>query len=526
NQPLTSGTLPSNTIPNPKGEMKVVTTRSGLAYEGPSIPTESPLEKVDEQNTKEILDKEHSNSSGSTAEIQPPVVPISIPEPDVPRTQSKPSIPYTSRLNDQKLREKAINQMEKFFQNFHDLHFDISFADALLLMPKFASTIKSLLANKDKLFDLAKEQALISCPYRFGKKLSLLELTPTRLTLELADRSINHPKGVAEDVFVNVGKFRFPTDFIVVDFEADPRVPLILGSNPTLVSKSDFCKDPIVKISPFGESDFFSEEIKDFLNDDLIPTGIENYVYDPEGDILYFVKLLKEDPIQLPLMNLNQAKSPMEEPEYSFSMGYEHFITTPVTKLDEVVESSAKNLVPIQSEYEVTLDNESKREHAEYISLMERLITINLYPRPTINANTVVESLPSSLIPVQDNDSQREHIDIVTDTDELLPPGFENDDSEGEIYVLEELQPPDAEFDFEPEAEEEISVVMNNNDELECLNPVEKFDISTNKKDDNCFSFIFVIRISLPYIINPKVFSFLLSAESEDTIFDPGLTPR
>nr|GFD06736.1 reverse transcriptase domain-containing protein [Tanacetum cinerariifolium] len=62
-----SGTLPSNTIPNPKGEMKAVTTSSGLSYEGPSIPTESPLEKVDEQNAKEIMDQEHSNSSGSTA---------------------------------------------------------------------------------------------------------------------------------------------------------------------------------------------------------------------------------------------------------------------------------------------------------------------------------------------------------------------------------------------------------------------------------------------------------------------------
>nr|GFB54793.1 reverse transcriptase domain-containing protein [Tanacetum cinerariifolium] len=67
NQPSTLGTLPSNTIPNPKGEMKVVTTGSSLAYEGPTIPTEPPLEKVDEQNTEEILDKEHSNSSGSTA---------------------------------------------------------------------------------------------------------------------------------------------------------------------------------------------------------------------------------------------------------------------------------------------------------------------------------------------------------------------------------------------------------------------------------------------------------------------------
>nr|GEU83259.1 reverse transcriptase domain-containing protein [Tanacetum cinerariifolium] len=115
NQASTSGTLPSNTVPNPKGKMKAVTTHSGLAYEGPLIPTNSPLEKVDEQNTKEITNKEHSNYQGSTAHIQPPVVPISIPELDAPRTQPKPTIPYPSRLNDQKLCEKATNQMEKFF---------------------------------------------------------------------------------------------------------------------------------------------------------------------------------------------------------------------------------------------------------------------------------------------------------------------------------------------------------------------------------------------------------------------------
>nr|GFC38105.1 reverse transcriptase domain-containing protein [Tanacetum cinerariifolium] len=206
NQPSTSGTLLSNTVPNPK----------------------------DEQNTEEILNKEHSNSSGSTTQVQPPVLPI--PKPDVQRTQTKPTIPYSS-----------------------------SFADALLLMPKFTSTIKSLLANKDKRFELAKVplnencsamllkkppeklgdpgKFLIPCdflgmevchaladlgesinlmPLSIWKKLSLPELTLTRMTLELADRSITHPKGVAEDVFVKVGKFHFPTDFIVVDFEADP----------------------------------------------------------------------------------------------------------------------------------------------------------------------------------------------------------------------------------------------------------------------------------------------------------------
>ncbi|GJU05040.1 reverse transcriptase domain-containing protein [Tanacetum coccineum] len=249
NQASTSGTLPSNTIPNSKGEMKAITTQSGVAYEGPSIPTNPSLKKY---------------------RIQPLVIPIPILEPDVLKTLPKPNIPYPSRLNDQKLREKATNQMEKFFQIFQDLHFDISFTN-LLLMPKFASIIKSLLTNKDKLFELAKiplnencsamllkklpenlgdpDKFLIPCdfpgidvchaladlgasinlmPLSIWTMLSLPELTPTRMTLELADRSINRPKGVAKDVFVKVGKFHFPTDFVVVDFDADPRVPLIL----------------------------------------------------------------------------------------------------------------------------------------------------------------------------------------------------------------------------------------------------------------------------------------------------------
>ncbi|GKC20164.1 reverse transcriptase domain-containing protein [Tanacetum coccineum] len=251
--------------------MKAITTRSGVAYEGPSIPTNPSPKKVVERETKETTDKEQTNFQGSTAHIQPPVIPIPIPEPDVPKTLPKPNIPYPSRLNNQKLHEKATNQMEKFFQIFQDLHFDISFVDALLLMPKFASTIKSLLTNKDKLFELANiplnencsamllkklpeklgdpGKFLIPCdfpgmdvchaladlgasinlmPLFIWKKLSLPELTPTQMTLELADRSITRPKGVIEDVFIKVGKFHFPTDFIVVDFDADPRVPLIL----------------------------------------------------------------------------------------------------------------------------------------------------------------------------------------------------------------------------------------------------------------------------------------------------------
>ncbi|GJX21231.1 reverse transcriptase domain-containing protein [Tanacetum coccineum] len=90
-------------------------------------------------------------ATGSTAHIQPPVIPIPILEPDVPKTLPKPNIPYPSRLNNQKLREKATNQMEKFFQIFKDLHFDISFADAPSFDAQNWLYDKSLLTNKDKI---------------------------------------------------------------------------------------------------------------------------------------------------------------------------------------------------------------------------------------------------------------------------------------------------------------------------------------------------------------------------------------
>ncbi|GJY98966.1 hypothetical protein Tco_0516396 [Tanacetum coccineum] len=124
NQASTSGTLPSNTIPNPKGEMKAITTRSGVAYEGPSIPT-NPSPKKE-----------------STLKIPPLVIPISIPEPDVPKTLPKttpipepdvpknlpkPNIPDPSRLNQEKLREKASYQKEKIFPNVQIFAFDLEY---------------------------------------------------------------------------------------------------------------------------------------------------------------------------------------------------------------------------------------------------------------------------------------------------------------------------------------------------------------------------------------------------------------
>ncbi|GJS34740.1 reverse transcriptase domain-containing protein, partial [Tanacetum coccineum] len=250
------------------------TYNQGAKSLGPTIPpTPSPLPKEVERETEATKDKEQTTNLGSTAHVQPLVVQVPIPEPDVaPKPNPKPSIHYPSRLNDQKLHEKANNQMLKFLLIFQRLHFDLSFADALLHIPKFASTFKSLLSNKDKLFELANTPLnencsavllkklpeklgdngrffipcnfpkLVEClaladigasinlmPLSVWKKLSILELTPTRMTLELANRSFAYPIGVAEDVFVKVGKFHFLADFIVVDYNVDPRVPLILG---------------------------------------------------------------------------------------------------------------------------------------------------------------------------------------------------------------------------------------------------------------------------------------------------------
>nr|GEV17953.1 hypothetical protein [Tanacetum cinerariifolium] len=252
-----SGTLPGNTITNPKEDLNGITTRSGTAYQGPTIPTtSSSLPPVVERETEATKDTVHPTNNGSTKDVQPPVVQteslILNSEPVVApiiehvaapvsalKLNQRPSVPYPSRLHDQKLRDKANDQREKFFQFFKDLNFNISFADALILMPKFGPTIKTLLTNKDKLSELARTPLNEHClavllkklPEKLGdpgKFLIPSLASPMCMTLELADRWISRPVGAAEDVFVKVGTFHFPVDFVVVDFDADPRVPLIL----------------------------------------------------------------------------------------------------------------------------------------------------------------------------------------------------------------------------------------------------------------------------------------------------------
>nr|GEX08639.1 reverse transcriptase domain-containing protein [Tanacetum cinerariifolium] len=180
-----SGTLPSNTITNPKEDLKGITTCSGTVYQGPTIPTTSssvpPIVKRKTEVTKEPV---HPSNNGSTKDVQPPVVHAE-----------------TLILNSKLIVSPIIKRFVA--------PCDFSGLDECLALADLGASIHLM-------------------PLSVWNKLSLSELSPTCMTLKLVDRLISRPIGVAADIYVKVGTFHFPADFVVVDFDADPRVPLIL----------------------------------------------------------------------------------------------------------------------------------------------------------------------------------------------------------------------------------------------------------------------------------------------------------
>nr|GEZ35261.1 hypothetical protein [Tanacetum cinerariifolium] len=490
NKPSSSTSLPRNTIPNPKGEAKAIITRSGVSYKGPSIPPPG----VKQETTEATKDTELP----STEDIQPPSVQVQekdeepIEKPSVVISKAKANLPYLSRL----VKEKLL-VLKKLPKKLGD--------PRRFLIPCDFSKFDNCLA----LADLGASINLM--PLSIWKKLRLPTLNDTKMVLELADRTISKPTGVAKNVFVKEDLFLSTAHAIINVHEREiilrqdkQSLTLQCGDNP---SNKKFEQLNKIDFIDAGESD--SEEIENFLNDDSIPVGVENFVFNMEEDIIFLEGLLSEYPSPPPPMIPNQTKSSIEEPGHSFSMRYKHFSTTLVT--NKVAEFSTKNLVPIPRESEVTSDNGSesidlvnddslvfttfsnplfndkddvtvhvedvqikeskihsnplfdndeinsdelelhvesncvestsnhdtvkfdnldefsgplipihiveeeriKREHADYIGRMEMLFTINPRPRPTMNANTIIESLSSLPIPVQDEGE----IDVV---EELL----------------------------------------------------------------------------------------------------------
>nr|GEW97097.1 reverse transcriptase domain-containing protein [Tanacetum cinerariifolium] len=338
------GTLPSNTITNPKEDLKGITTRSGNAYKGPAIPTTSSLPKVVERETKVTKDTVPPTNNESTKD-----------------PNQKPSIPYPSRIHDQKLHDKANDEKEKFFQIFQDLNFNISFADALILMPKFGLTIKSVLTNKEKLFELARtplnehcltvllknlpeklgdpDKFLILCnflgmdeclaltdlgasinlmPLSMWNKISLPELSHTCMTLELVDHSTSRELTLRvgnKAITFNLDQTsRYSANYDamsvnqidLIDVACEEYSQELLGfsmsGNPT-PSTEPIISDSSPTLTPFRDSDFLLEEIDAFLaiDDEPISPKIDDSYYDLEGDILLLEEFLNDDPSSPPL---------------------------------------------------------------------------------------------------------------------------------------------------------------------------------------------------------------------------------
>nr|GEW32388.1 reverse transcriptase domain-containing protein [Tanacetum cinerariifolium] len=180
-RPPGSRTLPGNIIANSKGELKVITTRSGLVTDGPIVPNhlKSVNPEEDECVEETYTDPDHAEY---TIKVPPPP-PVQKPKPPIQR------------------------------------NFVIHTRDSL---PPHIPELKC-----KALADLGASINLM--PLSLWKKLGLPDLIPTQMTLELANRAICTRDRIARDVFVPVGKFTFLADFVVVDYESDPRVPLILG---------------------------------------------------------------------------------------------------------------------------------------------------------------------------------------------------------------------------------------------------------------------------------------------------------
>nr|GEV39498.1 hypothetical protein [Tanacetum cinerariifolium] len=229
-----SSTLPNNTIANPRSDLKAITTRSGMSYDGPQIlPSPSFLPKVVENEPEATKDIVHPTNNGSAEDVQPLVVqsespiltsePVNSPIIEPVASPFGPSIKSLLTNKDKlcELTRTPLNEhclvvlLKKLPENLED-------PDKFLIPCDFPRKAKCL-----ALADLGASINLM--PLSMWNKLSLPDLTPMCMTLDLADRSISHPVEVAEDVYVKVGTFHFPVDFVVVDFDADPRVPLILG---------------------------------------------------------------------------------------------------------------------------------------------------------------------------------------------------------------------------------------------------------------------------------------------------------
>nr|GEV72937.1 DNA-directed DNA polymerase [Tanacetum cinerariifolium] len=278
-RPPGSGSLPSNTTANSKGKLKAITTRSGLVINGPTVSTPPPfINPEEDEHAEETL----TDLGLFEYSIKVPPHPIQKYKPPSQREYVlhqedplHPNIPYPSRMLKQKQQEKD----EKLPKKLGD--------PGKFLIPCGFSELKcKALANLGASINLM--------PLSVWKKLGLPELISTRMTLELANQSICTHARIARDVFVPIVKFTFPGNFVIVDYEGDPIVLLILGRhflrtahalinahesinliNVFNNSSEDFLED-LFSNQPSGNPTFFSHP-------ELTSPKVKDDIFDSEG---------------------------------------------------------------------------------------------------------------------------------------------------------------------------------------------------------------------------------------------------
>ncbi|GJR64970.1 reverse transcriptase domain-containing protein [Tanacetum coccineum] len=295
--------------------MKSITTRSGLVLDGPTVPMPPSFinPEEDERVEETLTDPEHGEF---TIKVPPPLVQKAKPHSQRnfmvhQRDPRHPHIPYPSRMNQEKQKEKDEVQIHKFWHMFKQLHINISLADALILIPKYQKMLKSLLSNKEKLIELANTHLNENCSTVILKKLPEKLGDPGKFLIpcgfsELKCKALADLVGIARDVFVQVGKFTFPADFVIVDYESDPCVPLILGRPFLRTTRAlidyhffFFPSPPPSTSLPISEtSDYFLEEFADELAHITFPPRNDDFSFDAESDLREIEYLLNHDPIK------------------------------------------------------------------------------------------------------------------------------------------------------------------------------------------------------------------------------------
>nr|GFA08126.1 hypothetical protein [Tanacetum cinerariifolium] len=439
-----------NTIANPTGELKAITTRSGIVLVGPSVPIPPPFinPKEDKRVEKTLTDQDLAEY---TIKVLPPLVQKSKPPSQRnffvhQRDPLHPNIPYPSRMLKQKQQEKDEVQINKFWQMFKQLHINITLANALILILKYQKMLKALLSNKEKLLELANTPLNENC-----SALGLPELISTRINLELANRAICTLAGIARDVFVLVGKFTFIVDFVIVYYESDPRVPLILGR--------PFLQTACALI------DVHREEMILHDGDERLTLNIRHdtssYSNQPQKESINMINIY-DDSSEDFLEELFTTNHQSGNPTFSSHLK----LTSPKVK-DDIFDPEGGNVL-----IEKLLDLDSTKDPHEKLLNINLLLAKIKFLNNNHTPNHALKPLSPFLIPVEDNDSFLEKSDTSLSYLDNSLPEFETfiyhteETNSGSTTTHADYSLPKYDsflFEIEPDQGKLTSVVMKDN---------------------------------------------------------------